>query len=115
MPIEFAPSDFGKPLVLIAGPCVIESEEHVHRMARGIREAVGEFVFKASFDKANRTSAGAYRGPGLEGRAAHSGGREGGRLPDPDRYSRGLRRPKPRRRSRTSCRFPRSSAGRPTC
>src|SRR5260370_10393406 len=64
VPIEFA--DFGKRLVLIAGPCVIESEEHVHRMARGIREAVGEFVFKASFDKANRTSVGAYRGPGLK-------------------------------------------------
>jgi 2-dehydro-3-deoxyphosphooctonate aldolase (KDO 8-P synthase) len=55
-----------KPLVLIAGPCVIESEEHVHRLARGIREAVGEFVFKASFDKANRTSGGTYRGPGLK-------------------------------------------------
>src|SRR5262249_44798722 len=54
------------PLVLIAGPCVIESEEHVQRMAAGIARAVGgEFVFKASFDKANRTSAGAYRGPGL--------------------------------------------------
>jgi 2-dehydro-3-deoxyphosphooctonate aldolase (KDO 8-P synthase) len=64
MPIEFA--DFGKRLVLIAGPCVIESEEHVHLMARGIRRAVGEFVFKASFDKANRTSVGAYRGPGLK-------------------------------------------------
>ncbi|MEO8372885.1 MAG: 3-deoxy-8-phosphooctulonate synthase [Candidatus Solibacter sp.] len=51
--------------MLMAGPCVIESEEHVHRMARGIRAAVGEFVFKASFDKANRTSADAYRGPGL--------------------------------------------------
>ncbi|MGD0498831.1 MAG: 3-deoxy-8-phosphooctulonate synthase [Bryobacteraceae bacterium] len=69
MPIDY--SAFGrageaaKPLVLIAGPCVIESEEHVHRMARGIREAVGEFVFKASFDKANRTSGAAYRGPGL--------------------------------------------------
>lgn len=60
---DFAP---GRPLVLIAGPCVIESEEHVHRMARGIREAVGRFVFKASFDKANRTSAGSYRGPGLK-------------------------------------------------
>jgi 2-dehydro-3-deoxyphosphooctonate aldolase (KDO 8-P synthase) len=64
VPIEFA--DFGKRLLLIAGPCVIESEEHVHRMARGIRAAVGEFVFKASFDKANRTSVGAYRGPGLK-------------------------------------------------
>jgi 2-dehydro-3-deoxyphosphooctonate aldolase (KDO 8-P synthase) len=57
--------------VLIAGPCVIESEEHVHRMARGIRDALGPdslggFVFKASFDKANRTSAGAFRGPGLK-------------------------------------------------
>jgi 2-dehydro-3-deoxyphosphooctonate aldolase (KDO 8-P synthase) len=55
----------GAPLVLIAGPCVIESAEHVHRMARAIREAVGEFIFKASFDKANRTSGDSYRGPGL--------------------------------------------------
>ena len=65
MPIDFSAFAPGLPLVLIAGPCVIESEEHVHRMARGIREAVGAFVFKASFDKANRTSADAYRGPGL--------------------------------------------------
>jgi 2-dehydro-3-deoxyphosphooctonate aldolase (KDO 8-P synthase) len=63
--IEFSAFGRGRPLVLIAGPCVIESEEHVHRMARGIREAVGGFVFKASFDKANRTSGNAYRGPGL--------------------------------------------------
>jgi 2-dehydro-3-deoxyphosphooctonate aldolase (KDO 8-P synthase) len=54
-----------RPLVLIAGPCVIESEEHVRRMACSIRELVGDFVFKASFDKANRTSGEAYRGPGL--------------------------------------------------
>jgi 2-dehydro-3-deoxyphosphooctonate aldolase (KDO 8-P synthase) len=60
--IEFG----GGGLVLIAGPCVIESEEHVHRLADGIRQAVGEFVFKASFDKANRTSGDAYRGPGLK-------------------------------------------------
>ncbi len=65
MPIEFSAFQAGNPLVLIAGPCVIESEEHVHLMARGIRDAVGSFVFKASFDKANRTSAEAYRGPGL--------------------------------------------------
>ncbi|SPF41348.1 2-dehydro-3-deoxyphosphooctonate aldolase [Candidatus Sulfopaludibacter sp. SbA4] len=65
MPIEFSAFAQGSPLVLIAGPCVIESEEHVRRMAQGIREAVGEFIFKASFDKANRTSGGAYRGPGL--------------------------------------------------
>ncbi len=66
MPIDFSAFAPGRPLVLIAGPCVIESEEHVHRMARGIREAVGSFVFKASFDKANRTSAASYRGPGLD-------------------------------------------------
>jgi 2-dehydro-3-deoxyphosphooctonate aldolase (KDO 8-P synthase) len=65
VPIDFSAFQKGRPLVLIAGPCVIESEEHVHRMAHGIRQAVGDFVFKASFDKANRTSAGAYRGPGL--------------------------------------------------
>jgi 2-dehydro-3-deoxyphosphooctonate aldolase (KDO 8-P synthase) len=65
VPVEY--SEFSRgPLVWIAGPCVIESEEHVHRMARGIREALGNFVFKASFDKANRTSGGAYRGPGLK-------------------------------------------------
>jgi 2-dehydro-3-deoxyphosphooctonate aldolase (KDO 8-P synthase) len=63
VPIEYG--DFRKRLILIAGPCVIESEEHVHRLARGIRDAVGEFVFKASFDKANRSSGSAYRGPGL--------------------------------------------------
>jgi len=63
--IEFSAFGPRQPLVLIAGPCVIESEEHVHRMARGIREAAGDFVFKVSFDKANRTSGDAYRGPGL--------------------------------------------------
>jgi 2-dehydro-3-deoxyphosphooctonate aldolase (KDO 8-P synthase) len=65
VPIEFSAFGRGRPLVLIAGPCVIESEEHVHYMARNIRNTVGDFVFKASFDKANRTSASAYRGPGM--------------------------------------------------
>src|SRR6266480_137892 len=66
--IEVAPGiRFGadSPLALIAGPCVIESEEHVRRMAAAIREIAGPYVFKASFDKANRTSMTAYRGPGL--------------------------------------------------
>ena len=63
--INFSRFGHGQPLALIAGPCVIESEEHVHFMARAIRDAVGDFVFKASFDKANRTSVDAYRGPGL--------------------------------------------------
>ena len=53
------------PLALIAGPCVIESEEHVLRMAEAIRRVAGRYVFKASFDKANRSSVGSYRGPGL--------------------------------------------------
>ncbi len=65
MAIEYAAFGRGQPLVLIAGPCVIESEEHVHKMARAIREIAGPFVFKASFDKANRTSAAGYRGPGM--------------------------------------------------
>jgi len=69
VPINYAAFQAGavpQPLVLIAGPCVIESEEHVHFMANGIRRVVGDFVFKASFDKANRTSVDAYRGPGLK-------------------------------------------------
>ena len=56
----------GQPLVLIAGPCVIESEEHVHFLAAEIRRIVGQFIFKASFDKANRSSIASYRGPGLK-------------------------------------------------
>lgn len=53
------------PLGFIAGPCVIESEQHVLRLAREIRDILGEYVFKASFDKANRSSVRSYRGPGL--------------------------------------------------
>jgi 2-dehydro-3-deoxyphosphooctonate aldolase (KDO 8-P synthase) len=58
-----------RPFVLIAGPCVIESEEHCRFMAKEI-QAVAErcqipFIFKASFDKANRTSLDSFRGPGL--------------------------------------------------
>jgi 2-dehydro-3-deoxyphosphooctonate aldolase (KDO 8-P synthase) len=60
----------GSPLVLIAGPCVIESESHVLGLARSLRDItqrVGvQFIFKASYDKANRTSAQSYRGPGLK-------------------------------------------------
>jgi len=63
--IDFSHFGGGQPLVLVAGPCVIESESHVHKMARAIGEIAGPFVFKASFDKANRTSLSGYRGPGL--------------------------------------------------
>jgi 2-dehydro-3-deoxyphosphooctonate aldolase (KDO 8-P synthase) len=57
-------------LFLIAGPCVIESEEHTIRMAeiiKGVTRALGfPFIFKASYDKANRTSIRSYRGPGIK-------------------------------------------------
>ncbi|MHB9036419.1 MAG: 3-deoxy-8-phosphooctulonate synthase [Armatimonadota bacterium] len=60
----------GRGLVLIAGPCVIESEElclEVAREAKRICDDLGiSYVFKASFDKANRTSVDSFRGPGLE-------------------------------------------------
>jgi 2-dehydro-3-deoxyphosphooctonate aldolase (KDO 8-P synthase) len=54
-------------LALIAGPCVIESEAHARFLADRIRKATGtNFIFKASFDKANRSSGQSYRGPGIE-------------------------------------------------
>lgn len=57
------------PLFLIAGPCVIESEAHARKMAeeasRIAADAGVPFIFKASYDKANRTSVKSYRGPGL--------------------------------------------------
>jgi 2-dehydro-3-deoxyphosphooctonate aldolase (KDO 8-P synthase) len=57
-------------LFLIAGPCVIESEEHALKMAEAIaaiaREKQVPYIFKASYDKANRTSIRSFRGPGLE-------------------------------------------------
>src|SRR5205814_4146635 len=59
----------GRPLVLIAGPCVIESEAHSIAVAKvlvDVTRRVGvPFIFKASFDKANRTSGRSFRGPGL--------------------------------------------------
>ena len=58
------------PLTLIAGPCVIEGEAHALGLAGRLRDIAASrgvpFVFKASFDKANRTSVTSYRGPGLE-------------------------------------------------
>ncbi len=58
------------PLVLIAGPCVIESKEATLRLAQQLKAITEDleipFIFKASYDKANRTSIDSYRGPGLE-------------------------------------------------
>ena len=57
-------------LFLVAGPCVIESEDHAIRMAeiiKGVARSLGfPFIFKASYDKANRTSIRSFRGPGLK-------------------------------------------------
>ncbi|MFQ5989770.1 MAG: 3-deoxy-8-phosphooctulonate synthase [Candidatus Methylomirabilales bacterium] len=60
----------GNPLVLIAGPCVIEGEEHLLGVAERLQEICGKtgipFVLKSSYDKANRTSLQSFRGPGLK-------------------------------------------------
>jgi 2-dehydro-3-deoxyphosphooctonate aldolase (KDO 8-P synthase) len=60
----------GSPLVLIAGPCVIESESHALMLAEALAAIAARvgipFVFKASYDKANRTSLKSFRGPGLD-------------------------------------------------
>ena len=60
----------GGPLFLIAGPCVIENPRHPGQVAARLKEITGElgipYVFKASYDKANRSSLGSYRGPGIE-------------------------------------------------
>ncbi len=62
--------DWGENLFLIAGPCVIESEAHALKMAEEIsaiaRKLRVPYIFKASYDKANRTSLQSFRGPGLE-------------------------------------------------
>ena len=72
-PIQFAGITVGgggSALLLIAGPCVIESESHAIDTAMAVRDiarrAGAQYVFKASYDKANRTSGRSFRGPGLK-------------------------------------------------
>jgi 2-dehydro-3-deoxyphosphooctonate aldolase (KDO 8-P synthase) len=71
-PVQLGRMTFGggSPFVLIAGPCVIESEAHARMLAGRLREITARlsvpFVFKASYDKANRTSGRSFRGPGLD-------------------------------------------------
>ena len=70
IPVRIGDVSIGNgPLVLIAGPCVIESEAHVLELATAVRDiaraANVPAVFKASYDKANRTSSRSFRGPGL--------------------------------------------------
>jgi 2-dehydro-3-deoxyphosphooctonate aldolase (KDO 8-P synthase) len=68
-PFQLDSISIGGPLFLIAGPCVIESEAHALKMAEAISAVAGKlklpYIFKASYDKANRTSLSSFRGPGL--------------------------------------------------
>jgi 2-dehydro-3-deoxyphosphooctonate aldolase (KDO 8-P synthase) len=70
MPFDFDSIKTGSPLFLIAGPCVIESETHALKMAEAIKAVADKlkvpYIFKASYDKANRTSLQSFRGPGIE-------------------------------------------------
>ncbi|MCI2109733.1 MAG: 3-deoxy-8-phosphooctulonate synthase, partial [Acidaminococcaceae bacterium] len=60
----------GQPLLIMAGPCVLEGYEHslaIGKRAKAICQKLGlPYVFKASFDKANRSAVNSFRGPGLE-------------------------------------------------
>jgi 2-dehydro-3-deoxyphosphooctonate aldolase (KDO 8-P synthase) len=60
----------GNPLFLIAGPCVIESEAHARKMAEQVALTAADagvpYIFKASYDKANRSSVKGFRGPGVK-------------------------------------------------
>jgi 2-dehydro-3-deoxyphosphooctonate aldolase (KDO 8-P synthase) len=73
IPVQLGDFAFGgdRPFVLIAGPCVIEGEAHTLELASRLRDITARagvpFVFKASYDKANRTSGTSFRGPGLAG------------------------------------------------
>ncbi|ACL70640.1 3-deoxy-8-phosphooctulonate synthase [Halothermothrix orenii] len=62
--------DSNRPLVLIAGPCVLEEEDRVLKIAETVKEITSRlgipYVFKSSYDKANRSSIKSFRGPGLE-------------------------------------------------
>jgi 3-deoxy-D-arabino-heptulosonate 7-phosphate (DAHP) synthase len=99
----------GGPLALIAGPCAIEDEAHALRTAEALARLTAEakvpFVYKSSYDKANRSALRSYRGPGL---------REGLRILARVRQSTTRRRSARPPRSSTPCRSRRSSAGRPT-
>src|ERR1700722_7551737 len=68
--IRHIPAGGGAPLFFIAGPCVIESEKHAMGLAEKLAEASRSLgiplIFKASYDKANRSSLESFRGPGLQ-------------------------------------------------
>ncbi len=121
-PVQLGSLTFGggSPFVLLAGPCVIESDVARPRTRDTLRDITARlstpFVFKASYDKANRTSGRSFRGPGLdEGLRVLAAIKERIGVPDPDRHSRGLACGARPRTSPTSFRSQPSCAGRPTC
>ena len=107
----------GQPLALIGGPCAIESEKHAVMTAERLAAIAAArrvpFIYKSSYDKANRSSGRSYRGPGLPRGTAHSPDGAGRRWAFPcSPTSTRSRRSSPRPRSSTCCRFPPFSAGR---
>ena len=109
----------GNPLFLIAGPCVIESESHARMMAERVAKIAADagvpYIFKASYDKANRSSVKAFRGPGLdEGLRILAKIKADLHLPiltDIHEVSQA----EPAAEVATSCKSPPSSRGRPIC
>ena len=101
----------GGTLAVAAGPCVLDTFEEALAIAKTMKEYCAEFgfgyIFKASFDKANRTSIKSYRGPGIEKGLEWLSeiGREAG----------GRGRPRRRRSTSTCFRYRPSSAARRTC
>jgi len=107
------------PLALIAGPCVIESEKIAMEIAEKLKRITTDlhvpFIFKASYDKANRTSIKSFRGPGLN---------DGLKILQKIKTELDLqfcltfikkKKLIRRQKSSTSCRFPRSFVVKPTC
>ena len=93
-PVKIGPVQFGKdcPLALIAGPCVMEPGGMTLRIAARLADLCADrgipLIFKASFDKANRTSGSSFRGPGIDEGIADLRAHQGG-----DRPARDHRRP----------------------
>ena len=91
MKIAGRPVGLDQPLFLLAGPCAIESEQLALDTAGQLKEICAEldipFVYKSSFDKANRSSGKSFRGPGME---------QGLRIPRPSPTPPACRRPQPR-------------------
>ena len=109
----------GGTLAVAAGPCVLDTFDEALMIAKTMKEYCAEFgfgyIFKASFDKANRTSITSYRGPGIE-KGSNGSRRSGARLAYPSSRtftSRG--RPRLRRSTSTCSRYRPSSAARRIC